>query len=58
MSNPADFMSNPADFMSNPADFMSNPADFMKSGKPYKSTNSTKTLQFYGVHWEGYVSGC
>ena len=24
--------------------------------KPYKSNNSTKTLQFYGVQWEGYVS--
>ena len=35
----------------------------MKSGrfhvkssyKPYKSNNSRKTLQFYGVLWEGYV---
>ena len=25
--------------------------------KPYKSNNSTKTLQFHGVQWEGYVSG-
>ena len=33
-------------------------ADFMKSTwKPYKSNNSTKTLQFHGVQWEGYVSG-
>ena len=33
-------------------------ADFMKSTcKPYKSNNSRKTLQFYGVQWEGYVSG-
>ena len=25
--------------------------------KPYKSNNSRKTLQFYAVHLEGYVSG-
>ena len=24
--------------------------------KPYKSNNSRKTLQFYGVQWKGYVS--
>ena len=25
--------------------------------KPYKSNNSRRTLQFYVVQWEGYVSG-
>ena len=45
----------------NLADFMWiswNLEDFMRSTwKPYKSNNSTKTLQFHGVQWEGYVSG-
>ena len=45
-------------------DFMKSGRFHMKSGgfhvkstcKPYKSNNSRKTLQFYGVQWEGYVS--
>ena len=51
---------NPPGFMRiswNLVDFTWNPVDFMKSTwKPYKSNNSTKTLQFYGVQWEGYAS--
>ena len=47
----------------NPADFMWNLVDFIKScrfhvkstDKTYKSNISRKTLQFYGVLWEGYV---
>ena len=43
---------------------MWNLADLTKSSrfhvkstcKPYKSNNSRKTVQFYGVQWEGYVS--
>ena len=69
--NLVDFMQiscNLVDFMwisQNLADFMKSSgfhADFMwismkSTWKPYKSNNSTKTLQFHGVQWEGYVSG-
>ena len=61
---------NLVDFMWHPVDFTWNLVDFTKSGgfhvkssrfhmkstyKSYKSNISRKTLQFYGVLWEGYV---
>ena len=62
--NPADFMWNPADFTKSGRFHVKCSRFHVKSGRfhdnppknLYKSNNSTKTLQFYGVHGEGYVS--